>query len=64
MMPSSFPTFCMVNAFYSAFLEIIHMEFMLLFPLYIIYILRFTLKSNPCFMQTPRFGMLSISLPS
>ena len=46
----------MVNAFYSAFLQIIHMEFMLLFPLYIIYILRFTLKSTPPPKQTPRSG--------
>jgi hypothetical protein len=53
----------MVNAFYSAFLEIIHMEFMLLFPLYIIYILRFTLKSNHCSTQTPRSGMLYTSWP-
>ena len=56
-MPDSFPYFCMANSFFSSFLEILHIEFTMLFPVYIIYILRFTLKASKISpIKMPRYG--------
>jgi hypothetical protein len=61
-MPGSFPVFCMVNSFFSSFLEILHIEFTMLFPVYIIYILRFTLKASKIVdIQTQKYGTSCIS---
>jgi len=45
-MPASFPDFCSTNSIIMSFIDFLHMEFLVLFPFYIIYVLRFTLKTS------------------
>jgi len=45
-MPPSFVDFCITNAFITAFFQMIHLEYLILFPSYMVYILRFTLKAS------------------
>jgi hypothetical protein len=64
-MPSSFPDFCTINSIFSSFLEIGHVQFIVVFLIYVIYVLRFTLKpSKYYFIQKKAYGNVYILLSS
>ena len=63
-MPASFTSFCLANAFTYSFIEIIHIEFLILFPSYIVYILRFTLKPSKFIVRVVFVGAVVLAMGS
>lgn len=45
-MPSSFPSYCEANSIISSFFSTLHFVFVIIVPMYVVYVLRWTLKAG------------------